>query len=201
MTESLLSTDVPFLHSIRSDHADACWSVRSNLVNLDSRKTLFMRCGIRLSSIFEEFMHNHSFALSSLLIARSHFPGFVRPGVSFIQQNMLMSVYILRSFCGGHSLYISQVSESRTWLIWYLRTEFLGSVYVFTDPIGLIRPEVSVLTSRGLQLRSQSCTSVIRHHLTSPRATLSTLHRLICFQSLCWSTLVCICLTGATLVC
>lgn len=201
MTESLLSTDVPFLHSIRSDHADACWSVRSNLVNLDSRKTLFMRCGIRLSSIFEEFMHNHSFALSSLLIARSHFPGFVRPGVSFIQQNMLMSVYVLRSFCGGHSLYISQVSESRTWLIWYLRTEFLGSVYVFTDPIGLIRPEVSVLTSRGLQLRSQSCTSVIRHHLTSPRATLSTLHRLICFQSLCWSTLVCICLTGATLVC
>lgn len=199
MTESLLSTDVPFLHSIRSDHADACWSVRSNLVNLDSRKTLFMRsltsgfqappqsisCGIRLSSIFEEFMHNHSFALSSLLIARSHFPGFVRPGVSFIQQNMLMSVYVLRSFCGGHSLYISQVSESRTWLIWYLRTEFLGSVYVFTDPIGLIRPEVSVLTSRGLQLRSQSCTSVIRHHLTSPRATLSTLHRLICFQSLC----------------
>lgn len=201
MTESLLSTDVPFLHSIRSDHADACWSVRSNLVNLDSRKTLFMRCGIRLSSIFEEFMHNHSFALSSLLIARSHFPGFVRPGVSFIQQNMLMSVYVLRSFCGGHSLYISQVSESRTWLIWYLRTEFLGSVYVFTDPIGLIRPEVSVLTSRGLQLRSQSCTSVIHHHLTSPRATLSTLHRLICFQSLCWSTLVCICLTGATLVC
>lgn len=201
MTESLLSTDVPFLHSIRSDHADACWSVRSNLVNLDSRKTLFMRCGIRLSSIFEEFMHNHSFALSSLLIARSHFPGFVRPGVSFIQQNMLMSVYVLRSFCGGHSLYISQVSESRTWLIWYLRTEFLGSVYVFTDPIGLIRPEVSVLTSRGLQLRSQSCTSVIRHHLTSPRATLSTLHRLICFQSLCWSTLVCIYLTGATLVC
>lgn len=216
MTESLLSTDVPFLHSIRSDHADACWSVRSNLVNLDSRKTLFMRaltsgfhttppqsisCGIRLSSIFEEFMHNHSFALSSLLIARSHFPGFVRPGVSFIQQNMLMSVYVLRSFCGGHSLYISQVSESRTWLIWYLRTEFLGSVYVFTDPIGLIRPEVSVLTSQGLQLRSQSCTSVIRHHLTSPRATLSTLHRLICFQSLCWSTLVCICLTGATLVC
>lgn len=201
MTESLLSTDVPFLHSIRSDHADACWSVRSNLVNLDSRKTLFMRCGIRLSSIFEEFMHNHSFALSSLLIARSHFPGFVRPGVSFIQQNMLMSVYVLRSFCGGHSLYISQVSESRTWLIWYLRTEFLGSVYVFTDPIGLIRPEVSVLTSRGLQLRSQSCTSVIRHHLTSPSATLSTLHRLICFQSLCWSTLVCICLTGATLVC
>lgn len=199
MTESLLSTDVPFLHSIRSDHADACWSVRSNLVNLDSRKTLFMRaltsgfqappqsisCGIRLSSIFEEFMHNHSFALSSLLIARSHFPGFVRPGVSFIQQNMLMSVYVLRSFCGDHSLYISQVSESRTWLIWYLRTEFLGSVYVFTDPIGLIRPEVSVLTSRGLQLRSQSCTSVIRHHLTSPRATLSTLHRLICFQSLC----------------
>lgn len=199
MTESLLSTDVPFLHSIRSDHADACWSVRSNLVNLDSRKTLFMRaltsgfqappqsisCGIRLSSIFEEFMHNHSFALSSLLIARSHFPGFVRPGVSFIQQNMLMSVYVLRSFCGGHSLYISQVSESRTWLIWYLRTEFLGSVYVFTDPIGLIRPAVSVLTSRGLQLRSQSCTSVIRHHLTSPRATLSTLHRLICFQSLC----------------
>lgn len=216
MTESLLSTDVPFLHSIRSDHADACWSVRSNLVNLDSRKTLFMRaltsgfhttppqsisCGIRLSSIFEEFMHNHSFALSSLLIARSHFPGFVRPGVSFIQQNMLMSVYVLRSFCGGHSLYISQVSESRTGLIWYLRTEFLGSVYVFTDPIGLIRPEVSVLTSRGLQLRSQSCTSVIRHHLTSPRATLSTLHQLICFQSLCWSTLVCICLTGATLVC
>lgn len=157
MTESLLSTDVPFLHSIRSDHA--CWCVRSNLVNLDSRKTLFMRaltsgfhttqsisCGIRLSSIFEEFMHNpDSFALSSLLIARSHFPGFVRPGVSFIQQNMLMSVYVLRSFCGGHSLYISQVSESRTWLIWYLRTEFLGSVYVFTDPIGLIRPEVSVL--------------------------------------------------------
>lgn len=156
---------------------------------------------VSCTSIFEEFMHNHSFALSSLLIARSHFPGFVRPGVSFIQQNMLMSVYVLRSFCGGHSLYISQVSESRTWLIWYLRTEFLGSVYVFTDPIGLIRPEVSVLTSRGLQLRSQSCTSVIRHHLTSPRATLSTLHRLICFQSLCWSTLVCICLTGATLVC
>lgn len=159
-------------------------------------------CGIRLSSIFEEFMHNpDSFALSSLLIARSHFPGFVRPGVSFIQQNMLMYVYVLRSFCGGHSLYISQVSESRTWLIWHLRTEFLGSVYVFTDPIGLIRPEVSVLTAWGLQLRSQSCTSVIHHHLTSPRATLSTLHLLICFQSLCWSTLVCICLTGATLVC
>lgn len=41
----------------------------------------------------------------------------------------------------------SAVRESRTWLIWYLRTEFLGSVYVFTDPIGLIRPELSVLTS------------------------------------------------------
>lgn len=43
----------------------------------------------------------------------------------------------------------SQVNESETALFRHLRGGYLDSVYVSTDPIGLIRPEASLITSWG----------------------------------------------------